>query len=184
MATVRPKGAKPHARKATPAAKTGAHRLKISARKVKAGAHRLTAKAHKATAGAHRITSTGARKATASARRFTASARKAKVASPRFKVTAHKTAKPAHKAKAPIRHSWLYELRSGGQVVYYGVAGTREPGSIKRSNASKAFTQVKVLSLALTRASAMKRETEQVKMFQKRNGGRPPKYNTRIPVAA
>jgi hypothetical protein len=166
MATVRPKSTtKAPARKP----KTGAQRLKMSARKVTASAHRFSASAKKVTAGARRLTSS-ARKTTASAHRL--------------KVTAHKAAAPARKAKTPARHSWLYELRSGGKVVFYGVAGTREPSSIQRSNSGKGFSQVKVLSLALTRASAMKRSMEHVEMFQKRNGGHPPKYNTRAPLAA
>ena len=166
MATVRPKGTtKAPARKP----KAGAHQLKSSAKKVTAGAHRLSASAKKVTAGARRLTS---------------SAHKAKAPAQRLKVTAHKAAAPARKVKTPVRHSWLYELRHGGQVVFYGVAGTREPTSIRRSNSGKGFTQVKVLSLALTRPSAMKRYMEHVKMFEKRNGGRPPKYNSRVPLAA
>jgi hypothetical protein len=191
MATVRPKRAKVTAKKPAAArrlsatarkATTGARRFASTARKTTTAARRLTATARKATTGARRLAST-ARKTTSAARR-PAAARKAPASALRLQSNGHKPAASTKKAKAPVRHSWLYELRNGPEVVYYGVAGTREPGSIKRSNASKAFSQVNVLSLALTRASAMKREMQQVKQYQKQHGGKPPKYNTRVPLAA
>ncbi|MSQ06815.1 MAG: hypothetical protein EXR54_10530 [Dehalococcoidia bacterium] len=110
MATVRPKTAKPSARKVTSTTKTrattGTHRLKSSALKVKAGAHKITATAHKATASARRFAI--AHKATAH-----------KTAAPahRMKATAIKAKAPVRKVKTPIRRSWLYELRNGWETV-------------------------------------------------------------------
>jgi hypothetical protein len=180
MATVRPK-AKPKARKATPTAKPAALRLKMGATKVTAGARRFTSTAKKVTVTAAKAAS--ARKAVITRR--AAMAHKATVSAPRYKAIAKPKASVAKpKAHTPVRHSWLYELRSGPQVVFYGVSTTRERTSIRHTNSGKGFTKLSLMSVALTRASAMKRAAQQVKQFQQLHGGKPPKYNTKVAVAA
>jgi predicted GIY-YIG superfamily endonuclease len=73
------------------------------------------------------------------------------------------------------RDCWVYELKDGGKIVYYGISCNPERRVPQHRN--KRFTHGNVISVGLTRPSALRRETEQIQRYQRQHGGRPPKYN-------
>ena len=77
------------------------------------------------------------------------------------------------------RNTWLYELKDGNEIVYYGISNGPDDRLIEHSNSNKQFTHMNVKSVALTRSSAERRETEEIQRYQRQHGGRAPKYNIR-----
>jgi predicted GIY-YIG superfamily endonuclease len=75
------------------------------------------------------------------------------------------------------RDTWLYELKDGNEIVYYGISGDPDVRAIQHANSGKKFTHVKVISMALTRESAERREKGEIQRYQRQHGGRAPKYN-------
>lgn len=75
------------------------------------------------------------------------------------------------------RDTWLYELRYGNEIVYYGITNNPDRRAIEQANSGKKFTHLNIISVALTRESAGKQETEEIQRYQRQHGGRPPKYN-------
>lgn len=75
------------------------------------------------------------------------------------------------------RDKWLYELKDGNEIVYYGISGDPDERAIQHANSGKGFTHINVKGVALTRASAEEREKEEIQRYQRQHGGRPPKYN-------
>jgi len=76
---------------------------------------------------------------------------------------------------AEPRDCWLYELRDGHEIVYYGVSN--DPDRREPEHAGKRFTHMNIISVGLTRTSALVRELEEIQRYQYQHGGRPPKYN-------
>lgn len=76
-----------------------------------------------------------------------------------------------------LRNCWLYELRDGHTIVYYGISC--KPERREPEHSSKKFTHMNVISIGLTRASALAREREEIQRYQMQHGGIPPKYNKR-----
>lgn len=77
------------------------------------------------------------------------------------------------------RDTWLYELRDGHEIVYYGLSNNPDRREIQQINSGKRFTHMNVISVALTRGSAEYREGEEIRRYQRQHGGNPPKYNNR-----
>ena len=75
------------------------------------------------------------------------------------------------------RDTWLYELKDGKEIVDYGITNKPDRRAIEQANSGKNFTHLNIISVALTRESALKRETQSIQRYQKQHGGRPPKYN-------
>jgi predicted GIY-YIG superfamily endonuclease len=75
------------------------------------------------------------------------------------------------------RDCWVYVLKDGRMTVYYGISCNPERRVPEHRN--KRFTHGSVVSVGLTRASALRRETEEIQRYQYQHGGRPPKYNKR-----
>lgn len=76
-----------------------------------------------------------------------------------------------------LRDTWLYELKDGNEIVYYGVSGDPDERAIQHANSGKEFTHINIKSVALTRASAEDREKQEIQRYQRQHGGRPPRYN-------
>lgn len=75
------------------------------------------------------------------------------------------------------RDTWLYELKDSNEIVYYGITNNPDRRTIEQANSGKKFTHLNIISVALARESAEKRETEEIQRYQRQHGGRPPKYN-------
>ncbi len=73
------------------------------------------------------------------------------------------------------RDCWLYALKDGPKIVYYGISC--DPERREPQHTDKKFTHKRVVSVGLTRASALRREREEIQRYQQQHGGRPPKYN-------
>jgi predicted GIY-YIG superfamily endonuclease len=78
---------------------------------------------------------------------------------------------------ARLRDTWVYELKDGNEIVYYGITNDPDRRVIEQANSGKRFTHLRVISVALTRESAEERETEEIQRYQRQHGGRPPKCN-------
>jgi len=77
------------------------------------------------------------------------------------------------------RNTWLYELKDGHEIVYYGISNGPGDRLIEHSNSDKQFTHMNVKGVALTRDSAEQRETAEIRRYQRQHAGMPPKYNIR-----
>ena len=75
------------------------------------------------------------------------------------------------------RDTYLYELKDGNRIVYYGISNDPDLREVTHRR-FKDFTHKRVISVALTRASAEAREWEEIKRYQDQHRGVPPKYNT------
>jgi len=78
---------------------------------------------------------------------------------------------------AKLRDTWLYEIKDGKKVVYYGISNDPDSRAIQHSSTGKKFTHINVKSVALTKKSAEKRERQEIQRYQRQHGGSPPKYN-------
>ena len=79
------------------------------------------------------------------------------------------------------KDTWLYELKDGNEVVFYGLTNNPDKVAVQRSNSGKRFTSLTVTSLAMTREAAEKWEARRIEAYQGQHGGRPPKYNVTKP---
>lgn len=77
------------------------------------------------------------------------------------------------------RNNWLYVLRDGHRIVYYGITKDPDGRSVEHTNSRKRFTHMAVVSAGLTRISAEDREGYKIQRYQRQHCGRPPKYNHR-----
>jgi len=75
------------------------------------------------------------------------------------------------------RDCWVYELKDGHKVVYYGISS--DPNRREPQHGRKKFTHMNVISVGLTRSSALQREREEIQRYQRQHGGIAPKYNVR-----
>lgn len=73
------------------------------------------------------------------------------------------------------RDTRLYELKDGNEIVYYGITNNADRRAIEQANSGKKFTHLNVISVALTKESAEKREAQAIQRYQRQHGGRPPK---------
>jgi len=74
------------------------------------------------------------------------------------------------------RDTYLYELKNSNEIVYYGISNNPDLREVTH-RLFKDFTHKRVISYALTRESAERREWEEIQRYQKQHGGVPPKYN-------
>jgi len=73
------------------------------------------------------------------------------------------------------RNCWLYELRDGHNIVYYGISC--DPNRREPEHFGKRFSHMNIISVGLTRSSALNRERDEIQRYQYQHGGIPPKYN-------
>lgn len=78
---------------------------------------------------------------------------------------------------ARLRDTWLYELKDGNEIVYYGISLDPDRRAIQHNNSGKKFTHINIKSVALTKKSAEERERKDIQRYQRQHGGRSPKYN-------
>lgn len=76
------------------------------------------------------------------------------------------------------RDTYLYELKDGNEIVYYGISYNPDLREVTHQR-FKDFTHKRVISRALTRESAERREGEEIQRYQRQHGGVPPRYNIR-----
>ena len=74
------------------------------------------------------------------------------------------------------RDTYLYELKDGNEIVYYGISNDPDLREVTHRR-FKNFTHKRVISVAITRESAERREREEIQRYQRQHGGRPPRYN-------
>jgi len=79
--------------------------------------------------------------------------------------------------KRSPRDTWLYELRNRNEIVQYGLTNSPNRRIIEHVSSNKRFTHMNIVSVALTKESAEKREEDEIQRYQRQHGGRPPKYN-------
>lgn len=77
------------------------------------------------------------------------------------------------------RNTYLYELKHGNEIVYYGISNGPDDRESEHIRSGKEFTHLNVKSVALTRESAEQRETQEIQRYQRQHGGKPPRYNER-----
>jgi|AP95_1055475.scaffolds.fasta_scaffold14559_4 predicted GIY-YIG superfamily endonuclease len=77
------------------------------------------------------------------------------------------------------RDLYLYELRDGHEIVYYGISHDPDNRLKQHLNSDKQFTHMNVNNVALTRPSVEARETDEIQRYEQQHGGRAPKYNIR-----
>ena len=75
------------------------------------------------------------------------------------------------------RDTWLYELKDGNEIVYYGITNGPDDRMGEHVRSGKDFTHMNVKTVALTRVSAERRETQEIQRYQRQHGGKPPRYN-------
>lgn len=75
------------------------------------------------------------------------------------------------------RDTYLYQLKDGNEIVYYGITNNPDRREIEQENSDKKFTRMRIWRYPMSRESAEKRETEEIQRYQRQHGGRPPKYN-------
>ena len=76
------------------------------------------------------------------------------------------------------RNTYLYELKDENEIVYYGISYYPDLREVTHRR-FKHFTHKRVISRALTRESAERREREEIQRYQRQHGGVPPRYNIR-----
>ena len=79
------------------------------------------------------------------------------------------------------RDTWVYELRKGRKIVYYGITNNPQAREEEHKASGKTFTHMNLKSRAMCRENAEKRETDEIQRYQKQHGGKAPKYNTNKP---
>ena len=75
------------------------------------------------------------------------------------------------------RDTWLYQLKQGHEIVYFGISTDPERRAMEHCNSGKRFNGIRIVSPALTRASAEVREGDEIRRYQRQHGGSPPRYN-------
>ncbi len=75
-----------------------------------------------------------------------------------------------------VKNTWLYELKDGGEVVFYGLTNNPDKVAVQRANSSKRFTTLTIISLAMTQADAEKWEARRIAAYVAEHG-KPPRYN-------
>jgi predicted GIY-YIG superfamily endonuclease len=75
------------------------------------------------------------------------------------------------------RDTWLYELKHGRAIVYFGISRDPDRRLREQNISSKRFTHINVRSVALTRHTAEQRECDEIQRYQKQHCGQPLKYN-------
>ena len=75
------------------------------------------------------------------------------------------------------RDTYIYELKDGNKIVYYGITNNPDRRVIEHENSRKKFTHVRVIRGPMLRENAEKLEGEYIQHYQRQHGGKPPKYN-------
>lgn len=78
---------------------------------------------------------------------------------------------------AKKRDTYLYELKDGNTIVYYGVSNGPDDRIEEHERSSKKFTHMRIIRGPMYRENAEKLETENIQRYQRQHGGKPPKYN-------
>ncbi|MCK4330622.1 hypothetical protein KAX02_12365 [candidate division WOR-3 bacterium] len=75
------------------------------------------------------------------------------------------------------RDTYIYELKNGHEIVYYGITKNPDERFISQVNSDKIFTHMRRIRGPMFRKTAEKLEKEYIQRYQRQHGGRPPKYN-------
>jgi len=73
------------------------------------------------------------------------------------------------------RENWVYELREGNEIVYYGMSN--DPDRKLPEDIDKHYNQVNIISTGLGFYAAEWRQAKEIQRYQRQHGGIPPKYN-------
>lgn len=78
---------------------------------------------------------------------------------------------------AKKRDTYLYELKDGNTIVYYGISNGPDDRIEEHERSRKKFTHMRVIRGPMYRENAEKLETGYIQKYQQQHGGKPPKYN-------
>ena len=75
------------------------------------------------------------------------------------------------------RDTYIYELKDGHKIVYYGITKNPDERFILHTNSDKRFTLMRKIRGPMSHKRAEALETEYIQRYQRQHGGRPPRYN-------
>lgn len=81
--------------------------------------------------------------------------------------------------KRAKRDTYIYELKDGNEIVYYGITNNTDERFIKHDNSEKEFTHMRVIRGPMSRRRAEELEYFYIQRYQQQHEGRPPRYNER-----
>lgn len=74
------------------------------------------------------------------------------------------------------RDTYPYALKDGNKVVYYGITNDTQRRKQEHRDAGMRFTRMERDNVC-SRETALKREQNRIKRYQRNHGGRKPRYN-------
>jgi len=77
------------------------------------------------------------------------------------------------------RDTYLYELKDGRKVVYYGISTGPLDRLGEHDRSNKRFTHMREIRGPMYRENAEKLETQYIQRYQRNHSGKPPRYNKR-----
>ena len=75
------------------------------------------------------------------------------------------------------RDCYLYVLRDGHEIVYYGITNDRERKFLEHKNNNKRWTNYSIVKGPFYRENAENEEKLLTHFYQDSHGGKPPLYN-------
>ena len=75
------------------------------------------------------------------------------------------------------RDTYLYELKDGNTIVYYGISTGPRDRVGEHGRSKKSFTHMRIIRGPMYRENAEALEYEYIQKYQEQHGGSPPKYN-------
>jgi predicted GIY-YIG superfamily endonuclease len=75
------------------------------------------------------------------------------------------------------RNSYLYELKDGNTIVYYGISNGPRDRVGEHGRSGKKFTHMRIIRGPMYRENAEELEYEYIQRYQEQHGGIPPNYN-------
>ena len=80
-------------------------------------------------------------------------------------------------AKRAKRDTYIYELKDGHEIVYYGITLNPDRRAIEHANSDKKWTHMRIIRGPMSHERAEELEYGYIQRYQRQHGGRPPKYN-------
>ena len=75
------------------------------------------------------------------------------------------------------RDTYVYELKDGNTIVYYGISNGPLDRNDEHSRSRKRYTHMRVIRGPMYKENALKLEGDLIQRYQRQHGGIPPKYN-------
>ena len=75
------------------------------------------------------------------------------------------------------RDTYVYELKDGNTIVYYGISNGPLDRNDEHFLSRKRYTHMRVIRGPMYKENALKLEGDLIQRYQRQHGGRPPKYN-------